>query len=48
MKRLTKLHENAVNELKSLFDSYVNAGFTRLEALHLASTMLSSAVKNVN
>lgn len=40
-----KLHENAANELKLLFDSYVNAGFTRFEALHLVSTMLSGVVK---
>lgn len=40
-----KTRENAANELKLLFDSYVNAGFTRFEALQLVSTMLSSAVK---
>ena len=40
-----QLQDSAV-ELKRLFDSYVSAGFTTLEALHLVSTILSSAVKN--
>ena len=40
-----KKRETAANELKELFDSYVNAGFSRFEALQLVSTIMSGIVQ---
>lgn len=38
--------ETAANEVKVLFDSYVNAGFSRFEALHLVSAMVSGITQS--
>ena len=35
----------AANEVKVLFDAYINAGFTGFEALQLVSSMVSGIVR---
>lgn len=40
-----KTIETAAKEVKALFDAYVNAGFSRFEALQLVSAMVSGVVQ---
>lgn len=42
-----KVYEDAANDTAAIRDSYINAGFTKAEALDLTKLMMSLAFKNI-